>query len=89
MRERIRNERRVELAFEEHRFFDVRRWKIAEQTENLPVMGMKITRNGDGTFNYQVFKADDRVFEQKMYLYPIPETEVLKSEGAIIQNTGW
>ena len=44
MRARIRNERRVELAFEEHRFFDVRRWKIASQTENIPLMGMKITK---------------------------------------------
>ena len=44
MRERIRNERRVELAFEEHRFFDVRRWKIAEETENEPIMAMQITR---------------------------------------------
>jgi hypothetical protein len=89
MRERIRNERRVELAFEEHRFFDVRRWKIAEETENRPLMGMKITRNEDGTFNYLVFKKEDRVFTERMHLYPIPEVEVLKSEGAIVQNNGW
>lgn len=89
MRERIQNERRVELAFEEHRFFDVRRWKIAEETENLPIMAMQITRNSDGSFDYLVVKAENRVFEEKMYLYPIPEMEVLKSGGALTQNTGW
>lgn len=89
MRQRIWNERRVELAFEEHRFFDVRRWKIAEQTENMPLMAMKITKNTDGTFNYLVVKAEDRVFHPKMYFYPIPETEILKSEGALIQNDQW
>ncbi len=88
LRERIRNERRVELAFEEHRFFDVRRWKIAEQTENAPIMAMRIIKNGDGSFNYTVVKAEDRVFyANKMYLYPIPEAEVLK--GAITQNPNW
>lgn len=89
MRQRIRNERRVELAFEEHRFFDVRRWKIAEQTENMPVMAMKITKDSNGKFNYLVVKAEDRFFDKKMYLYPIPEAEVLKSNGTIIQNEGW
>lgn len=89
MRKRIRNERRVELAFEEHRFFDVRRWKIAEQTENMPAMAMKITKDSDGNFSYVVVKAEDRVFDKKMYFYPIPEAEVLKSEGAIQQNEGW
>src|SRR5690606_29324842 len=89
MRERIRNERRVELAFEEHRFFDVRRWKIAAETENMPIMAMQITRNSDGSFGHLVVKAENRVFEEKMYLYPIPEMEVLKSDGALTQNAGW
>lgn len=89
MRIRIRNERRVELAFEEHRFFDVRRWKIATQTENMPIMAMKITRNSDNTFSYFVVKAEDRAFTEKMYLYPIPEVEVLKSNGTLTQNSGW
>lgn len=87
MRERIRNERRVELAFEEHRFFDVRRWKIAEETENEPIMAMRITRENDGSFSYKVVKQEDRVFRDYMYLYPIPEAEVHK--GSIEQNPGW
>jgi hypothetical protein len=89
MRERIRNERRVELAFEEHRFFDVRRWKIAEQTENMPIMAMRITRNPDNSFNYTVVKAEDRVFRPEMYLFPIPESEIMKSGGVLEQNPGW
>lgn len=87
MRDRIYNERRVELAFEEHRFFDVRRWKIAEQTENAPIMAMRITQEGDGSFSYKVVKQEERVFRDYMYLYPIPNAEVHK--GAITQNPGW
>ena len=87
MRARIYNERRVELAFEEHRFFDVRRWKIAEQTENEPIMGMRISKEGDGSFSYKAVMQEDRVFRDYMYLYPIPEAEVHK--GAIEQNPGW
>ncbi|MGV8096394.1 MAG: RagB/SusD family nutrient uptake outer membrane protein [Mangrovibacterium sp.] len=89
MRQRIRDERRVELAFEEHRFFDVRRWKIAGETENIPLMAMKITKNADGQFNYLVVKAEDRSFKEQMYFFPIPETEILKSEGNLVQNEGW
>lgn len=89
MRTRIRHERRVELAFEEHRFFDVRRWKIAQQTENLPLMAMQVTKTPEGTFKYLVRKAEERSFTPKMYRYPIPESEVLKSNGNLDQNPGW
>lgn len=92
MRERIRNERRVELAFEEHRFFDVRRWKIAETTEKLPLKGMRVIPNGNGGFNYQTFVVEERSFDatnNKMYLYPIPFQEIAKSNGKLIQNPGW
>ncbi len=47
MRERIRNERRVELAFEEHRFWDVRRWNEGNTYFNRPIHGMRITVNGE------------------------------------------
>ncbi|MDR0714900.1 MAG: RagB/SusD family nutrient uptake outer membrane protein [Bacteroidales bacterium] len=88
MRERIRNERRVELAFEEHRFFDVRRWKIAMTTENLPLMAMQTVKTSwNDEFEYLVFKKENRIFKEYMYLHPIPETEVLK--GALVQNPGW
>jgi hypothetical protein len=89
LRDRIRNERRVELAFEEHRFFDVRRWKIAEQTEIQPLGGMRVTSTGPTTFSYQRFTVEPRIFTAKMYLYPIPFTEISKSNGLITQNPGW
>jgi hypothetical protein len=88
---RLRNERRVELAFEEHRFFDVRRWKIAETTENMPLMGMKVTSTNpptNTTFSYEKFVVEPRVFDaSKMYLYPIPETQVIVNNWQ--QNPGW
>lgn len=90
LRDRIRNERRVELAFEEHRFFDVRRWKIAEVTENQPLLGMQlIPTSTPGTFSYQRFTVENRSFSTKMYLYPIPFSEITKSNGLLIQNPGW
>lgn len=48
MQEAIRLERRIELAFEGHRFFDVRRWMIAETTQNQQMYGYKITRSTNG-----------------------------------------
>ncbi len=88
MREVIRNERRIELAFEEHRFWDIRRWKIAEQIYNTGLHGMSIIKNGpEFTFNVvEVFKP---VFSApKMYLYPIPYDEVVKNDN-MLQNPGW
>lgn len=88
---RYRNERRVELAFEEHRFFDVRRWKILDQTDGF-VTGMRITQNGSN-FNYTRIKLKDRGTNSDKYLlYPIDEQEVTKMEsftGMSWQNPGW
>jgi hypothetical protein len=92
MRKYIKLERRLELAFEEHRFWDLRRWKDAEEVLNKPVKGMKITMVNDSTFTYSEFEADSRVFDPKMYWYPIPRTEILKYQSAgknIVQNPGW
>jgi hypothetical protein len=86
MRDAIRRERRVELAFEEHRFYDVRRWKIAEQTENMPAEGIIITKTGN-TLSYQKKVAlDGRKFETKHYWLPIPRAEILASGGKLQQN---
>lgn len=89
MRGKIRNERRVELAYEEHRFWDVRRWKIAESTLGAPLLGEQITKNSNGSFSYATKEVEKRVFEPKMYLYPIPQVEINKSNGVIKQNPGW
>jgi len=86
MREAIRRERRVELAFEEHRFYDVRRWKIASQTENAPAEGIIVTKTGN-TFSYQKKIAlDSRKFEDKHYWLPIPRAEIRASGDKLKQN---
>lgn len=88
MRERIRNERRVELAFEDHRAWDVRRWLQGPQYLGAPLMGVDIVKNADGTFKYTPITVESRVFDPKMYLYPIPQGELNISKG-ISQNPGW
>jgi hypothetical protein len=89
MRTIIRNERRVELAFEEHRYWDIRRWKIAGSVYNKPLHGMEIIKNAAGTFTYAVQPVFTTSFdESKMYFYPIPYTEMV-SNNKMRQNPGW
>lgn len=89
MRVAIKNERRIELAFEEHRYWDLRRWKDAETVLNKTLTGMKITKNADNSFSYARVPAGTIVFSSpKMYLYPIPFAEISKNNN-LIQNTGW
>ena len=92
MRERIIHERRIELAFESHRFFDVRRWKIAYITENIPVYGLDImsgeTRD-DEAFYQRVF-IEPRVFDApRHYLVPLRTAEFDKVRTVMVQNPGW
>ena len=88
---KYRNERRIELAFEEHRFFDVRRWKILEQTDKS-VTGMKITKDGLNPV-YSRFKFQDRNCSSDKYLlYPIDSEEankIIGLSGVNWQNPGW
>lgn len=88
MRELIRNERRIELAFEEHRFWDVRRWKIADQELNGPLFGMRITKTGTNTFTYEKVQVSTMVFSERLYLMPIPYDETIKN-SSLEQNPGW
>lgn len=88
MRAVIQHERRVELAFEEHRSWDVRRWKIASSTFGTPLMGVQIERKPLGGYTYMPVKVEQRVFQPKMYWYPIPQSEVLKLKQWK-QNNGW
>jgi starch-binding outer membrane protein, SusD/RagB family len=90
MRQRIRSERRIELSFEEHRFYDVRRWKIAAETENVPAYGINITKQANGTFKYErMIGLDGRKFEEKHYWMPIPISEIQASGGKLKQNPGY
>lgn len=83
MRNFIHKERTVEFAFEEHRSWDVRRWNVAVEALARPIYGINVAM--DGTISRKI--AQERVFDQKMYLYPIPESEVWKT--GIENNPGW
>lgn len=89
-RERIRNERQVELALEEHRFWDVRRWKILKQTDQL-VTGMEITRTGPSNYIYNRFVVERRVsWQDKFLVFPIPTSELrIIPNFSENQNPGW
>ena len=83
---RLRRERMVELAFENHRFWDVRRWKIGAQTQNN-ISLLTITKNSTDQLVYKrVVKA--RIWDEKMNLFPIPDAERRKNPN-LIQNSGW
>ena len=88
MREKIRQERHVELAFEEHRAWDVRRWKTASSTLGADLRAVKITKDDAGAYTYVPYSLEQRNFEPKMYWYPIPQSELLKMQGWE-QNPGW
>lgn len=77
MRKRIRNERRVELLLEEHRFYDLRRWKDADALK-APIMGMNIY-DDNVTLEYKISKVEDRTFTGANYYLPIPLTEQEKN----------
>jgi hypothetical protein len=87
MRERIRNERRVELAFEEHRFWDVRRWKQGATYFNGPVNKVKIIKSG-ATFNYTIEELEKRTYKEDFNLLPIPQTERDRNPN-LEQNPGY
>jgi len=89
-RDAIRVERRIELAFEGFRAWDTRRWKIAEQTDAAPLMGMNVdagTSLKDLAF-YKRTVEETRIFKPSYYLWPIPQSEIMRNK-ACVQNPGW
>ena len=88
--QRIRNERRVELCFEEHRYCDVRRWKLGEEYLDQTVHGIDIYKWTDGTKTYLPGNkvVEHRKFYGRMYWLPIPQTEIDKNPN-IVQNPGY
>lgn len=82
--QKYRRERMVELAFEGHRFWDVRRWKDGDSQKNI--IEMQITKNGDNYTYQRVTKS--RYWNDKMYLFPIPDSEMRKNPN-LTQNPGW
>ena len=90
MRLAIQNERRIEMAFEEHRFWDIRRWKIAAQAYNTtPLQGLDIQQTSAGLLIYNPISVlTTTFFDPKMYFYPIPYSEVVKNPQ-MKQNPSW
>lgn len=83
LRERIRKERRVELCFEEHRFFDIRRWEIAVDVLNKPAVGI-----AKESGQYVRIKVEDRIYNARMNFMPIPNSDV-NNCPLIYQNEGY
>ncbi len=86
-RKLIRRERVIELAFEAHRFWDLRRWKAGDLLDGKYMHGMRITKTGND-FNYERFETRKRYFKPNLYLFPIPHTEIA-NDTALLQNPGW
>ncbi|WP_300599269.1 RagB/SusD family nutrient uptake outer membrane protein [Niabella sp.] len=86
MRTRIRNERRVELFAENQRFWDVRRWKIASQTEQN-IWGMRAIKEGSG-FKYERFLVEKRPWRNAMLVIPVTLDETFRNPN-LKQNPGW
>lgn len=87
-RARVHNERRVELAFEEKRFWDVRRWKILDQTDKTTT-GMEWIKSGGGSLSNIRITVDNRqAWDTKFLVFPIPLTEI-SDLPAFSQNPGW
>ena len=84
--EKYKNERFVELAFEGHRFWDVRRWKEADKYFK-DIIELKLTKNDDGSVTSERHIIH-RQWNDKMYLFPIPQSERVKNRN-LAQNPGW
>jgi hypothetical protein len=89
---RIRNERAVELAFEDARWYDIQRWKVGPEIVAQPMFGMDVIKNTNGSFTYNKVLLPEglqKIFLDYMHRYPIPRSEIFKSQGKLIQNQGW
>lgn len=80
----IRNERRIELCFEDKRFWDLRRWDA--EVDQVDVHGVRITKESDGTLIEEEFVIETRSFNGKSL--PIPYKDALLLEN-VAQNDGW
>jgi len=86
---KLQHERKIELFLEGHRFFDVRRWKIAPEVLSIDAEKVVINKDpatGVKTYTYSVFQP--RNFPDKMYYLPIPQTEMEKNSN-LVQNPGY
>ena len=88
-REAVRREWRVEFAFEDHRFWDVRRWKIGADTQK-DIYGVEIYRDAaTGNKTYERKHVETRTWADRQYLYPIPQSEIFCNPNLKPQNPDW
>ncbi|HEX6927485.1 MAG TPA: RagB/SusD family nutrient uptake outer membrane protein [Longimicrobiaceae bacterium] len=96
LREEYRNERRIEMAYEEQRFFDVRRWMIAPEEFSENARGINIYIEGTSrtdrstwtNYRYEVQSIQNRAWDDKMYFMPIHRDEMNRNP-ALVQNPGY
>ena len=88
-REAVKHERRIELAFEDHRYWDLLRWKDAMEVLNKPVRGVKITKTGEGKWSYTQTEVATRTFLERNYYMPFTRSEVENSNHTLEQNPGY
>ena len=85
----IRQERRSELAFEGLRIFDIRRWKTAASVMNVPAKGIKISSAQFPQDENGFIIVQDRAFDDKHYLWPVPQYEIDQNQNLAPNNPGW
>ena len=86
----VKHERRIELAFEDHRYWDLLRWKDAGTVLNLPITGVQVSKVSPGVFNYLTVNVATRSFNDPLnYYYPFSLTEIGNSKGTLTQNPGY
>lgn len=94
LRDRIRNERKIEMAFEDHRYWDVRRWRTAEVDLSIQARGFRSLRIVDGlgqeTFEYEVIRAETEKmnFYPNQYYLPIG-IDRINNNTKLIENPGY
>ena len=84
-REVVKHERRVELAFEDHRYWDLLRWKDAMDVLNKPVLGVAVTKTETG-WSYEVQEVATRTFHERNYYLPFLRSEIKNSNNTLEQN---
>ena len=88
LREIIQQERMIELAFEGHRYYDIRRWKLAEKYFTTPIQGWSVDEDSEANY-YQIMDVSQRSFSvPRDYLQPISFIELSKNPN-LVQNPGW